>query len=110
MPHPLEFYKYLTPEAAETVLSTESLRWSSPLLFDDPSEFRRMPRFEPTVDQSYHSAVGTLLEAAKRGDAEFPAPLSPTAAHLYELFCRALQCGVAEAKLRGVSYPAPTEA
>ncbi|MHB1142756.1 MAG: DUF2971 domain-containing protein [Sulfuricaulis sp.] len=62
VPEPL--YKYTTYDAAISILSTGRLRWSSPLLFNDLTEFQRMPRFEPSLDQSLASFPRALVEIA----------------------------------------------
>ncbi len=64
MMQPSVFFNYVSPEAARLVLSRKRLRWSSPLLFDDPAEFRRMPRLEPTAEESYQALVDLLIEVA----------------------------------------------
>jgi hypothetical protein len=45
-------FKYTTFDTAILILRTGRLRWSSPLLFNDLSELRGMPRFEPSLDES----------------------------------------------------------
>jgi len=62
--HPAVFYKYLSVQGADAVLSTGRLRWSSPLVFDDPAEFRRIPRFRPSLDQAGRDFMGTLFDLA----------------------------------------------
>ena len=62
VPEPL--YKYTTLDTAILVLRTGRLRWSSPLLFNDLSEFQRMPRFEPSLDESLSMFPRTLTEIA----------------------------------------------
>jgi len=64
MDHPEAFYKYLSPRAAEAVLTHGRLRWSSPLLFDDPAEFKRMPRFSPSLTEGGGAFVQILVNAA----------------------------------------------
>jgi hypothetical protein len=64
MDHPDAFYKYLSVEATESVLWNGRLRWSSPLLFDDPAEFQRMPRFSPSIQESSSTFVKTLVDLA----------------------------------------------
>ena len=49
VPEPL--FKYTTFDTAILILRTGRLRWSSPLLFNDLSEFQRIPRFEPSLDE-----------------------------------------------------------
>jgi len=62
VPEPL--YKYTTCDTAAVILSSGRLRWSSPLLFNDLAEFQRMPRFEPTLDQSLTDFPRVLVEIA----------------------------------------------
>ncbi len=52
MPPPAILYKYTTPSTTLKVLENSKLRWSSPLLFNDLAELKRMPRFYPTVEDS----------------------------------------------------------
>lgn len=61
---PEAFYKYLSPLGALAVLESGRLRWSSPLLFDDPAEFRRLPRFTPTLDESATQVLSMLVDHA----------------------------------------------
>ncbi|MBC7750740.1 MAG: DUF2971 domain-containing protein [Candidatus Saccharibacteria bacterium] len=65
MSHPEIFYKYLSPDTAKIVLESSRLRWSSPLSFNDPAEFQRMPRFEPTVVTATKSWIELLIGAAR---------------------------------------------
>ncbi len=60
VPEPL--YKYTTYDTAAVILSSGRLRWSSPFLFNDLAEFQRMPRFEPTVDQSLTDFSRVIVE------------------------------------------------
>lgn len=62
VPEPL--YKYTTCDTAALILSSGRLRWSSPLLFNDIAEFQRIPRFEPTLDQSFTEFPRVLVEIA----------------------------------------------
>jgi hypothetical protein len=59
---PSVFYKYTPSSTALLVLETSRLRWSSPLIFNDVAEFRRMPRFDPTVAEAH----GLLPEVIAR--------------------------------------------
>lgn len=62
MNHPDIFYKYMSAETAVKVLKTSKLRWSSPLLFNDPSEWQRMPCFSPTIEEAYIKFIHVLVE------------------------------------------------
>jgi len=64
MNRPSIFYKYTTPSTALLILENSSLRWSSPVLFNDVAEFQRMPRFDPTVAEAHQlfpQAIATHL-------------------------------------------------
>lgn len=79
MPHPEFFYKYTSPSTALIILENSRLRWSSPLLFNDPAEFQRMPRFEPTIAKASIEFPSTLIDIAK-GKIKFDkSKLSPSA-------------------------------
>lgn len=60
MTHPPVFYKYLSADTAALVLRTGRLRWSSPLLFNDPAEFQRMPRFDPSLAAAHELLPQTI--------------------------------------------------
>jgi hypothetical protein len=77
MSHPSTFYKYTTAETAKLVLEHGKLRWSSPLLFNDLSEFQRMPRYVPTVAESllaFPAFLNAVLDGSAAVDAERLAP------------------------------------
>jgi hypothetical protein len=67
--HPEIFYKYTPASTALIVLETMRLRWSSPFKFDDPAEFKRMPRFEPSISDVAKTFPETIVKAAL---GEFP--------------------------------------
>lgn len=62
MAHPEVFYKYMSARTARIVLESSSLRWSSPLSFNDLSEFQRMPRFAPTIAEGLRQFPHLLLD------------------------------------------------
>jgi hypothetical protein len=57
---PQRFFKYASAETAEKILSTRTLRWSAPALFNDPFEFKSPLEFgfeweelqEPLLDET----------------------------------------------------------
>lgn len=57
-------YKYTTSSTAEIVLKTGKLRWSSPTVFNDLAEFQRMPRFHPTISESYRLFHEVIVDVA----------------------------------------------
>jgi hypothetical protein len=70
MTHPDTFYKYASSNTALIILKNSCLRWSSPLLFNDPAEFQRMPRFEPTITEASKEFPHILIKIAT-GKIEF---------------------------------------
>lgn len=99
-PHPDIFYKYLAPDTASAVLTSGRLRWSSPLLFDDEAEFRRMPRFDPPVDVCWPLSINAIVDAAA-GRAQIDIQrLGAGALMLYQVSRLALSRGVTEDELR----------
>lgn len=64
MLHPRLFYKYMSADTAALVLHHSRLRWSSPLIFNDLSEFQRMPRFEPSMGASLEALPAHLRRIA----------------------------------------------
>jgi hypothetical protein len=61
---PKILYKYTSSDTARILLESGRLRWSSPLLFNDLAEFQRMPRFEPSLDESLAKFPQVLLQVA----------------------------------------------
>lgn len=70
MQHPEIFYKYMPSSTALLVLESSRIRWSSPLLFNDISEFQRMPIFSPSLDDAFKQFPEVIAKAAL-GKAEF---------------------------------------
>lgn len=62
VPEPL--FKYTTLDTGVIILRTGRLRWSSPLHFNDLSEFQRMPHFEPSLDESISKLPEIIAEIA----------------------------------------------
>ncbi|WP_168163844.1 DUF2971 domain-containing protein [Jeongeupia sp. USM3] len=79
MTHPEKLYKYTSSNTALIVLQNSRLRWSSPLLFNDPAEFQRMPRFEPTIAEASKEFPETLLKIATEKTNIDESTLSPSA-------------------------------
>ena len=61
---PETLFKYTKLDAGRLILSSGLLRWSSPLKFNDLAEFQRMPRFDPTLDNSLSIFPRVILEIA----------------------------------------------
>jgi hypothetical protein len=60
------FYKYVTGEVARTVLATRQLRWSSPLLFNDPFDVRinlELPFATAELQRAVTHRLADMLEA-----------------------------------------------
>jgi hypothetical protein len=100
--HPQRFYKYVSPDVAKIILTSGRLRWSCPLLFDDPAEFKRMPRFDPPIDQSYGACADALIAFAT--NRAHPArQLTPASQFLLQLFRLLLERGTSEEELRKIA-------
>lgn len=56
------FYKYTTFETAEIILNSGKLRWSSPLIFNDISEFKKMPIFKPSLKEAKFEFISLLVD------------------------------------------------
>jgi hypothetical protein len=99
MTHPETFYKYTSLSTALIILKNSRLRWSSPLLFNDPAEFQRMPRFEPTIAEASKEFPDTLLKVAT-GKIKFDeSTLSPSAKLLLQCVKALLEQKTSETKI-----------
>lgn len=59
------FYKYTTAKSAESILATRKLRWSSPVLFNDPFDVTQELRLnfeEAELDEVLAEEVASLIE------------------------------------------------
>jgi len=59
------FYKYMTAKVAKIVLATRKVRWSSPLLFNDPFDFTQELRLnfdEAQLNAALTERVASLME------------------------------------------------
>jgi len=63
MKHPEKFYKYTTSDTALIILKNGNLRWSSPELFNDISEFKRMPVFAPPVEEAWPHFIQQAIDS-----------------------------------------------
>jgi hypothetical protein len=64
MSHPEKLYKYTSENLVLKILGNSRLRWSSPVLFNDISEFQIMPEFYPTLNDSIVTYLNILADAA----------------------------------------------
>lgn len=66
--HPLDsLYKYVEIEAAMDILSNGSLRWSSPLIFNDPFDIPKKLPFKFTI-QEFYSCLFKKLHSIIKDD------------------------------------------
>ncbi|MFD0738418.1 DUF2971 domain-containing protein [Lysobacter koreensis] len=94
MDTPSHLYKYTSADTAKVVLSTGCLRWSSPEIFNDPAEFRRLPSFEPSLVDSIPQ-VPRLVVAAAAGDSTIDVErLCAPTRQLYDLVSWAISQGM----------------
>jgi hypothetical protein len=96
---PTVFYKYTTRSTAELILRNGRLRWSSPTVFNDLAEFQRMPRFEPTVSESYPLLPQALIDAASKKRPIDQSRLTPKNKEVLRIFQEAIFRGTSEAEL-----------
>lgn len=99
MQHPQTFYKYTSASTALIVLERSRLRWSSPLIFDDPAEFKRLPRFEPTISEASKTFSEIIVKAAL---GEFPireAELTQSSRILLTMTTHLIKSGMSPAAL-----------
>jgi hypothetical protein len=59
--HPDIFYKYASSSTVKAVLESGRLRWSSPVEFNDLSEFKRMPVCHPPVEQEWDKYLELIV-------------------------------------------------
>lgn len=62
------FYKYVSADVAKTVLSTRTLRWSSPVRFDDPFDIRRELRLDFSPSELEEALNVELAHRIEKGD------------------------------------------
>lgn len=73
------FYKYVTADAAKAILSSCTLKWSSPQLFNDPFDVPRRAKLPFTVDE-LQEAMREELIAVLEGRVQ---TVHPVLRHLY---------------------------
>tara|TARA_Y100000588_G_scaffold267259_1_gene282302 strand:- start:861 stop:1829 length:969 start_codon:yes stop_codon:yes gene_type:complete len=61
MKKPDILYKYTTAETAFKILNNSSLRWSSPIKFNDILEFKNTPKFEPSIYKAYNLYIEYII-------------------------------------------------
>ena len=68
------FYKHVTAETAKVTISSRTLQWSSPLLFNDPFDVPRRAVLPFTVDE-LHAAMRDEFLAVMEGKVETRHPV-----------------------------------
>ncbi len=99
VPHPQTFYKYAPASTVLLVLKHSRLRWSSPLIFDDPAEFKRLPRFEPTISEASKLFSEILVKAAQGKYPIREADLTPSSRLLLAMTRLLVESGMDSADL-----------
>jgi hypothetical protein len=80
------FYKYFTPSTAKAVLTNRTLRWSSPLIFNDPFDVPRNLSFDFTareLQEALAEDLAVMIETA--------APTPPRAMPALDFLLNALR-------------------
>lgn len=70
------FYKYVTAKVAKIVVSTRKLRWSSPVLFNDPFDITQELRLafdEGALNRALASRLASMIEGADASQVTNPA-------------------------------------
>lgn len=92
-------YKYASPSTSLLVLTNGRMRWSSPGLFNDPAEFQRMPRFEPSLTDAQRLLPAKLMQLALARSGIEDSGLSPKIRLLVELVGKLLASGLGKAEI-----------
>src|SRR3989338_3586114 len=82
---PRLFYKYVSADLAKIILVNKTLRWSSPLLFDDPYDVSRQMAVNISPSEMQKWAVGYLQKLAIENK-QIPYKMNPQALTLFGLF------------------------
>lgn len=108
MSRPSVFFKYTSSYTAMLILENMRLRWSSPVLFNDVAEFRRMPCFDPTVAHAHkllpEVIIATVFDGAPLDELRLTAPMKRLLDHARNLAAEGLK---REALLSRLSAEAP---
>src|SRR5713226_7623242 len=59
------FFKYANASTAKTILGQRTLRWSSPILFNDPFDIPRKADLSFTAEQVIEACLTEFLETLK---------------------------------------------
>lgn len=70
------FYKYVSSEVAKIILVNKTLRWSSPLLFDDPFDVTRVLAADIKPSEIQECLIDRLIDLIQN-NVELPSELKP---------------------------------
>lgn len=82
---PQKLYKYVPADAAKNILQNGSLRFSSPILFNDPFDAQIEASFPFTDDELHEYLAQRVLELLDNNPSP-PAKLRPVFMQLFEIF------------------------
>lgn len=99
------FYKYVTPSTAKAILTNRALRWSSPLVFNDPFDVPPKLSFEFTARELQEVLAEDLATMVESG-----APTPPNAMPLLGVLLRAIRNSQNPATRRVLASDLRTEA
>ncbi|MFV0348919.1 MAG: DUF2971 domain-containing protein [Halodesulfovibrio sp.] len=100
MSTPSKLYKYTPPESAEQILTNTSLKWSSPLEFNDPAELKKAPILSPTIEEVMPQFVDIILKNAFSSKNKNIKKFSPLFADVAESAKHALNNGIKQQHLK----------
>ncbi|MFA5118811.1 MAG: DUF2971 domain-containing protein [Candidatus Omnitrophota bacterium] len=70
------FYKYVSAEVAKIILVNQTLRWSSPLLFDDPYDVTRVLAADIKISEIQECLIDRIIYLVKN-DVELSLEMNP---------------------------------
>jgi hypothetical protein len=79
----ISFYKYVSAEVAKIILVNKTLRWSSPLLFDDPFDVTRVLAADIKPSEMQECIIDRLIGLIQN-NTELPSELNPQSRFIVE--------------------------
>lgn len=102
------FYKYVTADVAKTVLATRKLRWSSPVLFNDPFDVTQELRLDfdaHALNSALTKAIVSLIESGE--PTQVGQPVLASLLRAIETAKPDVRAAIARGVLGGAGRPTP---
>ena len=87
MHSPEVFYKYTSSTTAKIILATQRLRWSSPLLFNDPFDITQNLRLSFTAEELNAALTEEMIRILESKDGP-PISADPRLKLIFQMFIR----------------------